>query len=389
MTSRIAYLARGKLYFKNGDLAARQIESRFGQDIINRTLQRQQRNEWKTQGASTPFSGSMLWGRDQEDPRRLQVAISAMTRGPQDGELLYTLETDRVGGLFTYNWMNDEEKRLFHREALHFRDLTLHPELKLLAGSLHFPNGTANLGLVRGQNLQQITEGDSVDESPGWIPGSGKRLVDQSAGIARNAQGIALGIGPFAIHQLDLDSGTLSTLLEEAKNDLMSPRMTAEGTLYFIRRPYETLGRKPASALSVITDILLFPLRLLRAFFYFFNFLSLTFARKPLTTSGGPRTEGDDEKTLILRGRVIDAEKAMREGAQAEAPSLVPPSWELVRRAISGEEQVLARGVVAFDLDNAGDVIYTNGTAAYQIDRDGQSRLLFKAKLMEDLIVVP
>lgn len=388
-TPRIAYLARGKLYFKNGDLAARQVESRFGQDIINRTLQRQQRNEWKTQGASTPFSGAMLWGREQEDPHRLQVIISAVARGPQDGELLYTLETDRVGGLFTYNWTNDEEKRLFHREAMHFRNLAVHPEWKLIAGSLHFSNGTANLGLVRGQNLQQVTEGDSVDESPSWILGAGKRLVYQSAGVARNQQGYAAGLGPFGIHQLDLDGGALSIMVEDPKNDLLSPRMTEEGTLYFIRRPYETLGRKPISPLGVITDILLFPLRLLRAVFYFFNFLSLTFARKPLTTSGGPRVEGDDEKTLLLRGRVIDAEKAMREGASAEAPALVPPSWELVRRAASGEERVLARGVIAYDLDGAGDVIYTNGTAAYRIDRDGQSRLLFKAKLLEDLIIVP
>ncbi len=388
-TPRIAYLARGQLYFKNGDLAAHPIESHFGQDIINRTLQRQQRNEWKTQGASTPFSGNMLWGKEQEDPRRLQVAISAVARAPQEGELLYTLETDRVGGLFTYNWTTDEEKRLFHREALHFRDLTLHPDLKLIAGSLHFPNGTANLGLVQNQNLQPITEGDSVDEAPSWIPGDGKRLLYQSAGIARNPQGYALGLGPFGLHQLNLDGGALAILLEDPKNDLMSPRMSEEGALYFIRRPYEVLGRKPVPLLGVIADVLLFPLRLLRAFFYFFNFLSLTFARKPLTTSGGPRVAGDDEKTLLLRGRVIDAEKAMREGVSAEAPALVPPSWELVRRTTSGEEQVLARSVVAYDFDGAGGVIYTNGTAVYQLGCDGQSRLLFKAKLLEDLIVIP
>jgi hypothetical protein len=272
---------------------------------------------------------------------------------------------------------------------MHFRNLAVHPAWQLVAGSLHFPNGTANLSLVRGQNLTQITEGDSVDESPSWIPGAGKRLVYQSAGVARNQQGFAVGVGPFGIHQLDLDGGALSIVLEDPKNDLLAPRMTEEGTLYFIRRPYETLGRKPVSPLGMMADILLFPPRLLRAFFYFFNFLSLTFARKPLTTSGGPRVEGEDEKTLLLRGRVIDAEKAMREGASAEAPALVPPNWELVRRMASGEEQVLARGVVAYDFDGEGGVIYTNGTAAYRVDRNGQSRLLFKAKLLEDLIVIP
>jgi hypothetical protein len=49
---------------------------------------------------------------------------------------------------------------------------------------------------------------------------------------------------------------------------------------------------------------------------------------------------------------------------------------------------VLAQSVVAYDLDGEGGVVYTNGTAAYQLDCNGQSLLLFKAKLLEDLIVV-
>jgi hypothetical protein len=132
----------------------------------------------------------------------------------------------------------------------------------------------------------------------------------------------------------------------------------------------------------------LFPARLLRAAFYFLNFISLTFARKPLTTSGGPRVEGDDEKMVMLRGKMIDAQKAMREGPQSDAPALVPPTWELIKRAPSGTEQVLAKAVVSFDLDRDGNVVYSNGTAAYRLNGAGQTQLLFKDKLIEDLIVV-
>ncbi len=388
MTLRLAYLSQGKLFFKNGDLAVRQIDSRFGQEIIDRTLQRQQRREWKTQATNTPFSGSMLWGVRDEDPRALRVTISAVTGGLQPGELLFALETDTVGGLFAFDWIKDEERRLFHREGLHVRDLCIHPDQKWVAGSQRFPNGTANIGLVHGQNFQHVTEGDSVDEAPAWLPGPRQRLVYQSAGVARNAQGFAVGVGPFAIHQIDLENGEMVTLLESERYDYLSPRVAEDGALIFIRRPYEMLNRQPDSVVRLLLDIVLFPFRLLRALFHFLNFISLTFARKPLTTASGPRVEGDDYKTLLLRGRIIDAEKALREGAHSEAPSLVPPTWELVRRDALGSERVLAQGVVAYDIDAEGGIAYTNGTAVFRIDANSRAELLLKDKLIENLIVV-
>ncbi len=387
MNLKLAYLSRGRLYFKLGDLAARQIDSQFGQDIVSRTVQRQQRNEWKTQSANNPFSGAMLWGMDQNDPSRLRVAIGAVGGGTRDGELLFALETDAVGGLFAYDWDKGEEKRLFHREALHVRDIDVHPDSHLIVCARHYQNGTANIAVVRGNDLQSVTEGDSIDEAPSWIPGAGKQLVFQSAGIGRNQQGYAVGSGPFAIQRLDLQTGALTTVLESPSHDYLQPHMDAAGNLYFIRRPYE-VGRQPYTVVKALQDVVLFPLRLLRAIFHWLNFMSLVYSRKPLTTAAGPKVEGDDAKTLILRGRVVDAEKALREGAQNEAPALVPPTWELVKLDPSGAERVLAKGVVAFDLDRSDDIVYTNGTAAYGIDPNGHSQMLFKGKLIENLIVV-
>jgi len=388
MNLKLAYLSRGKLFFKQGDLAARQIESEFGQDIVNRSLQRQQRNEWKTQSANNPFSGAMLWGMDQNDPRRLRVAIGAVSGGTREGELLFALETDAVGGLFVYDWDQGEEKRLFHREALRARDLDVHPENGLIVCARHYPNGQASIAIVRGNDLQAVTEGDSIDEAPTWIPGAGKQLVFQSAGIGRNQQGYAVGISPIAIQRLDLQTGSLATVLENPAHDFLQPHLDATGNLYFIRRPYEALGRQPYTIVKAIQDVILFPFRLLRAIFHWLNFMSLVYSRKPLTTAAGPKVEGDDAKTLILRGRIIDAEKAVREGAPGEASALVPPTWELVKRNAAGGEQVLAKSVVAFDLDSDGHVVYTNGTAVYGLEPDSTPQMLFKGKLIENLVIV-
>ena len=394
MELKIAYLSQGKLFFKHGDLAAREIDSEFGQDVVNRALQRYQKDEWKTGGRGSLFSGSMLWGAQDMDPGTLRADITGVTGSDQDGELLFALATNYVGGLFRYDWAHDEEKRVFHKENFRVKDLDRHPKQNLVACSQHSPSGTANIGIIQRYGLRQVTEGDSVDAAPSWIPNRDKELVFQSAGIARNTQGFALGLGPFAIQRLDLNRGTLTTLLDDPNYDFLLPHLDADGTLTFIRRPYEMPGRPRFSVVKFFTDILAFPFRVVRAIIHFLNFFSLTFARKPLITAAGPKMEGADQQTLTLWGRIIDAEKALRESARdQENPSLVPPSWELVRRRPSGDESTLAKGVVAFDIDRQGRIVYTNGSAIYQLELDknnngAHARLLLKGHLIESLVII-
>ncbi|MFN2270168.1 MAG: hypothetical protein ACK2US_04980 [Anaerolineae bacterium] len=389
MNLKLAYLSQGKLFFKHGDLAARQIDSQFGQEIISRTIQRHQRDEWKFGERESPFSGSMLWGAKQATPDEMRVNVTSATSSDQGGELVYFLETGYVGGLFSYNWTNDEEKRIFHKEAFHIRDIDRHPELDLIACAQLFPGGMGKIGIIKGLGLHQITEGDSVDLAPSWIPGKGQEIVFQSAGIARNPKGRAVGLGPFTIQRLNPEKGSLTPLLDDPEIDFLLPHLDADGTLYFIRRPYEMPGRSKPSLWRLATDVLLFPFRLLRALFHYMNFVSLAFSRKPLATAAGPKTDGPDEHTLMLWGRMIDAQKALRENAQAkETPALVPSSWELVKRQPSGEETILAKSVVAYDIDPANNVVYTNGSAIYRVDSQGNSQLVAKGNLIQSVVII-
>ena len=385
---RVAYLSQGKLFVKDGDLASREIESHFGKEVIDRTLRMHQRNEWKSKGKNTPFSGSMLWGVEEIDPRIAQVDITGVTEGVEQGKLFFVLETETTGGLFLYDWQENQEKRLFHKEHFQARDLDWHPKHRLIVCSQSFDNGTANIVTMNaeGHDVHQLTEGDSIDEAPTWMPGSARRILFQSAGVARNQHGYAVGAGPFAIELLDLEQKSLTTLLEDEEYDFLCPHGDQEGNMYFIRRPYEMPGETRYGIFQMLGDFLMFPFRLLRAIFHFLNFFSLTFSQKPLTTASGPKLNGEDEQTLMLRGRMIDAQKALHEAGQnQEAPALVPNTWELVRRTQDGEEQVLADGVVAFDLTDDDIVVYTNGSAVYEFDTQGKSKRLFKGHLIENV----
>jgi hypothetical protein len=142
-----------------------------------------------------------------------------------------------------------------------------------------------------------------------------------------------------------------------------------------------------ASPLRVAADVLLFPFRLAVAVVHFLHFFSLMFARKPLITAGGPPKEGPDARYLMLFGKVIDAEKALRDSGKGDA-GLVPKTWELVRRGEGGKETILARGVVCFDLCGDGGVVYTNGTRVLHLTADGVTHELCSGKMIERVSVV-
>jgi len=217
---------------------------------------------------------------------------------------------------------------------------------------------------IDGSDFREVTGGDTVDSAPAWVQGAGSEpaVVFESTGIARTPQGVMLGYGPTSIQLLDLGRGTLTAVLDDASYDHLGPRVGRDGALYFIRRPYES---PQYSSGNFLVDVAMFPIRLVRALFHYLNFFSLTYSRKPLTSASGPLVEADI-KELMVKNRKLDAEKALRDGTRiAGTPSLVPASWELVRRDQHGQEQTLARHVVAFDLDAADRVVYTNGYGVF------------------------
>lgn len=388
----LAYLAEGRLFYRKGE-SSDLIESPFGRDVVNRALQSQAKNDWKTGGETNSgmYSRQSLWGTSVADPKAINVRITAVTQGETSDELLYVVSTEAVGGLFNYNLSTGKETRLFHKENLYLSDFNKKDD-GTIACCQRMGNGTASITVIRGNDITDVTEGDSVDEAPSWVPGPGKRIVYQCAGIARNRTGIMVGVGHYNIQKLDLNTGDLNTLAEDEKFDFLSPKMNRTGDLFFIKRPYEPPFKQHSYTFGkLLMDTLLFPFRLARAFFDFLNVFSMVFSKKPLTTASGPKVEGPDEKMLFLRGRVIDAQKALNENKDVdETPALVPKTWQLIRKRPNGEEQVLANSVLSFDLLEDSGVYYSNGVAVFKVDTESGNRtLVFKDKLVDTLVIMP
>lgn len=386
MALTVAYLAQGQLHVRNEEEPARTIKSQFGQKVRERAVKLQRKNSWKTAGRGAQFAGAMLAGAADPDPAAMRIALTTLARGRRAGELLYVLDTDEVGGVFATASEGDEE-RLFHGADQRVRHLCVGPEA--IACSVAGPSGTANLAAMRldGSDLMELTEGDSVDLAPSWVPGAERRLVYQSAGIARDGDGVPIGLGPFGIHQLDIDSGKITTVMEAPGHDLLGPKVAADGTVCYLRRPWRAPGHR--SPFRVLIDLFLIPFRLLWALFQFFNFFAAKYTGKTLT-AGGPRKEAGDLRQMMTWGNLVDAEKAARANARRgdATPALVPPSWELIRQRAGAEPEVLRRAVLSFDLCEDGAIVYCDGSTVRRLAPDGSERRMFSDSAIEQVVVL-
>jgi hypothetical protein len=388
----IAYVSRGKLHIKSGGDAAREIESKFGESVRNRAAAIERKSAWKTKGSGAQFgSGGLLWGQTDPEPTAIRIAVAGLTRGRAPGELLYALETSTVSGVFAFDAESNVEDRLFHSADHRVQHLHARAGHDLVACNVHHDNGTANIAVMQsdGSDLTIVTEGDSVDVAPRWVPGQDRQIVYQSAGLGRTAEGARGGVGPFSIQKIDLRKGELETLAEDPRFDFLGPQIGGDGALYYIKRPYSGApgGEASVSIVRTLLDAILFPFRLLVALFQFLNFFTIRYTGKPLASSGGARQKSADMKRMLVWGNVIDAERNAARGGDDDTPSIVPSTWQLCRQS-GGETKVIAKGVVSFDLDDAGGLVFSNGSAVYAIDAAGKKTRVCTADQIEHVVLL-
>jgi hypothetical protein len=381
----IAYIAQGRIHLKRGDAAPKIIESQFGQNVRQRSIDLEKRNAWKTQGTGSQFMRGGMFGA-RANPEDMRIVVNGLTRRGDD--FIYSLETSDIGGIFRLSNDGVNEQRLLHTADYRVREVISDEKGERLA-CVFDHRGYSTIAVMRadGSEPSEATEGDSSDMAPSWVQGASDRVLFQSAGIGRNAAGMAIARGPFAIHELDLGASEVKTILEDEKSDLMSPKMDSRGQLFYIQRPWKSPFAKPPWWRGVL-DFLLFPFRLLFALFQFLNFFTVRYTGKTLTNSGGAQQREADLKQMMIWGNMIDARQAARNPGNDDAPDLVPKDWELVCRDHTGTTSTLARGVLSFDLCSDGSLLYTNGSAVYLRSVDGKTERVVKDGLISKVIAL-
>ena len=384
------YIAGGKLHLKLYGAPFRLISSEFGQATQERVLQIRRRNLFRNQGfMANRLPPQMLKQMEEKAHTPTPVNFNSVCCDSQ-GKIYYALNVGEVGGVFTLDSDRIQEKRLFHGSDFLLQQLTINDAEQLIACTAEQKDGTANIAImpINGAMPHQITEGDSIDTAPCWIPHKRKALVYQSAGIARNRQGFACDRSPFRLEELDFERSEINCLLEDPAYDFLQPKMAEDGTLFYIRRPYNP-QREPTTFWSIVKDLLMLPLRLANTLYQILNFFALSFTGKPLMKVGEVQPSNTQQKINIW-GELIDLQKISQGKNRKEKAiaGLVPNSWQLIRQVTPTENQVIAEGVLYYDLASDGSILYTNGNSIYHLTSfDAQPERLFEHKLIEQLAI--
>lgn len=356
------FLSGGRLFMAREGSDPRLVPSEFLESVRRRAQEIHRRHEWKGGGGGF---GAVAWGRGGASPTDVEAAVNGVTRGASPGTILYSLEIDRLSAVLAFDPASSVERRLLHGSERRIRGVSMSPDGARLACALGHPDGTASIALLspEGQDLTQVTEGDSIDGAPSWSPDS-RRIAYHSAGVARTAQGAWAGVGRSQIHILDVDGGAIASAGSDPAFDCIQPSFGPTGDLYYLKRP----PADRAGVWPLVKDVFAFPFRLAGAVFHYLNFFSARYSGKPLTTAGGRGRV--DARRLAELSNLIDASRPEGPGADADAG----PDQTLVRVGPGGDVDVIARRVIAF-APCAHGVLVARASGIHRIADGRETRL--------------
>ncbi len=383
---KLAYTSEAKIYMlDNGSKTeipcGRLIKYKETLESIRR------RSEWKTTGKGAQFTGAAAV------PEDISEVATKITGLSYDGEkLIYGVILDQSAALYNRSTdrTDDNEGLILSGNEFTFGAFdSLDGKLAVSMGSsrseLHI-----NVMEPPSSAYTEYTDGDTVEENPWWSRSRRGKIYFSTAGNARNEYGAVGAVSPRSGAVLDIEAGTMDEILSDEKYDYLKIKDDSAGNIYYIRQVYG--GEKPSDNTSIL-DILLFPVKILKALGGWLNFMCTIWGGDPLKKGdtglpGFAKSKNRSAKDIIIDGNVIKAEKLARENElKDDASSIMPLSRVLIKREADGEETVIKKGVLDYTVCSDGKLIISDGRRISVIE-DGKETQLAKAYLAVNLTPV-
>ena len=390
------YVSNGKMHrFSNGE--SREISSWVLDSYISKVKSAAERNEWKYNGSGAAFTGSFMERQNASDSVS-SIFSRVNCIGEYKGDILYSLDIDSTNGIYRKKTDVTSEGIVLCSSSSAYRDFDV-KEDRLVTSS--FFAGESHIGVLdlETKRFDLYTEGHCRDTSPVWSASDSNKVYFCSAGLPENEKrppdeedaprGISQLVdemyssagsvkrGPTAICLLDVSEGRLDELLSDERYDFTHPQSTSDGSLYYIRKPYKM--NNGGNSLGCLADVFLLPARLFEALFGFLNVFTAKYSGKTLSRSNVKKR---DEKEMLIDGNLINAEKELRENQRKgeKNPGIIPGTWELRRRDLDGNDNLIKRGVAAFKvMEKSSEILVSNGSSVLCIHSDGKEERIISA----------
>lgn len=346
-----------------------------------------QRKEWKSKGTGAQFMGI---AQMHNMPESSQIYPSDVVL-TQDDQIIYAARLDEGTAIYakSLNNLQELEGLVLRKNEFVVYDMNYDSSSKRLVLSASAPyQYERHLSIldVYGNRIQYITEGECQDANPVFDPQNPDQIYYDSCGFAYDQQGWVT-IGPKRICLLNLRTGDLDSVLEDAHYNFLKPQKDGMGNLYFLKRPY----KHKTDSFTVLKDLILAPVRIIKAIIGWLDFFTQRYSGQSLKTTSGANPAKAKQKTqeeLFIEGNLINAQKTRQQNINTgeKYPGIIPRSWELVKLTPSGELVTVKKGVLSYTL-KAGNVLYSNGGFLLQIAPDGTESMLAEGHLISKLAV--
>lgn len=340
----VYYISENKLY-KKSDKKPELVSLDRVETYKENSRQISKRNEWKNQGNGAQFTGTAIISRDTDEILEKQIKLPGVCK--TDDELIYSVIFEGVSGIYTKSLDPEQKSENLIISSQNFRANELAYKKRILAATLSYNNGEKHVVLFKmpSANYDEIIDGDTIEESPFWI--SENELVFSECGIGRTENGQAVEYSPKSLMTYNCNNSKMDTIIESDKYDYTYPQTDDNGTIYCIRRPYKEKVEKT----NILIDVLLFPVRIIKAILGFLNVFSILFGGESLNSankdSGQYKLKQKSQKDLVFENNIINAEKNLKTNKNSgdKYPGLIPRSWQLIKINSDNSEEVIKSGV--------------------------------------------
>ena len=303
-------------------------------------------------------------------------------------EIIYSAVMGEVCGLFKKVLQRDvAEGLVFTSREVQLYKISAYGESCAVSVGYNAERHIAIFNVNTG-SYRELTEGEVSEDYPSYSR-DGRRIYFSSAGLALSPGGVPVGIGTYGVFCYYIESNEMDELLASESHDYLAPKEDINGDLLFMKRPH----RRAASGGNLLMDIIMFPVRIVRAIGGLLNYFSILFGGESLR-SGQPgrdvKSKQMSEKDLFFDGNVLNAQQTLRENERRgeKYPGIIPHDWELIRIDRNGYQQCLKKGVMDYMICNNGDIVYSNGVAIIRLFADGSEQLVEKSGMADNLVEV-
>jgi hypothetical protein len=358
-----AFISGGRLFVRTETGEVKEIESTFINEKLTRSRHHQTYSGWKSNhDPNNPFMTSQtIWGGQAESNPMFAFAFKDFAI-KDEHTIYYLLQNNRVTGLFGYNMAEETETRFFHKNDFVESGFDYSPARGEFVIAVCHPEGECSLRLLNSDGgLKKELSVSDVRISRPCFSKDGTHILFQAAPIYRDEAGFISSVGQDSIWRINPDTEEVSEITNDYRYEYLLGREDIAGNIYCIRRPYKLNQHGAMANLKFVLNILLFPVYFVIAIFKFISTFTALMNRDAMQPLGPQAQKSQGDRYVRILGQAINLSKLQKKSELGKEVSLVPKNWELIRLSPNGSIEILANNVASYDIDQNGNVTYTNG----------------------------